>query len=103
MNRFTPSFRALAIFSVASALALGGHALGACNSDPLIQPPACTPGECDCDQDPTQPACRGYNDRPEGGKDPADANEVDQFIPDTSMPDMDAGDDGEAGDDGGDE
>ena len=105
MHRFTPSFssrrRAFAVFSLAGALALGSGVLGACNNDPVIQPVDCTPGNCTCDQDPTQPACRAFNDRPEGGKDPADATPVDAFVPDT-MPDLDASDDSEAGGDGGD-
>lgn len=97
-------FRIFGVLSAAAALTFG-VVVAACNDDPVIQPPSCTPGACTCDQDPTQPACKGYNDRGDGGVDTSDATPVDAFVPDTGTTD-DAGDadtDADAGDDGGDE
>ncbi|CAN5765139.1 hypothetical protein BH11MYX4_BH11MYX4_67820 [soil metagenome] len=73
---------------------LGSGALAtamACNDNPLVEVPACRPGLCTCEEDPTQATCKGFNDRPEGGKDPADATPVETSIPDTSTADA-AGD-----------
>jgi hypothetical protein len=49
----------------------------ACNDTPLIQPPPCSPGTCTCEEDPTQPTCKAFNEPTEGGKDPADARPLD--------------------------
>jgi len=80
-----------ALFWLSVLCGSGLAAVAACNDNPLIEVPACRPGLCTCEEDPTQATCKGFNDRPEGGKDPADATPVETSIPDTSAPDA-AGD-----------
>jgi hypothetical protein len=60
---------------------------------------------CSCDQDPLQPLCKAFNDRPDGQIDMTDAGRVDAndgaVQPDTSTtPDAEAeaGDAGDGGD-----
>lgn len=72
--------------SIAASAALTGNVVLACNDNPLIPVPVCRPGLCTCEEDPTQPTCKGFNERPEGGKDPADATPVDTSLPDTFVP-----------------
>ena len=92
------TLRAAFWLSLLAGSALTAHAAAGCNDSPLIQVPACRPGLCTCEEDPTQSTCKAFNDRPEGGKDPADANRVEtSIVPDASL---DAADD--AADDGGD-
>ena len=62
---------------VSASGALTAHSAAACNNTPLILPPACRPGQCTCEQDPTQPTCGGFDDRADGDSDPADANGAD--------------------------
>jgi hypothetical protein len=100
MRRDT-TLRAVLWLSLAASAAIAGNVVLACNDNPLIEVPACRPGLCTCEEDPTQPTCKGFNERPEGGKDPADATPVETSIPDASLPDAetDAPDDAaEAGD-----
>jgi hypothetical protein len=61
--------------------------VAACNDNPLIRVPACRPGLCTCEEDPTQGTCKGYNGRPEGGRDPADAARVETSLSDASTTD----------------
>ena len=64
---------------------------------------------CSCDDDPLQPLCKGFNDRPDGQVDMTDAGKVDvedgSVTPDTSTTDTGtdaaADDAGDAADDGG--
>jgi hypothetical protein len=62
--------------------ALAAQSAAGCNDAPLIGVPVCRPGLCTCEEDPQQPTCKGFNDRPEGGKDPADATQVDTGLVD---------------------
>ena len=80
------TLRAVFWLSLAASAALSGNAVLACNDNPLIEVPACRPGLCTCEEDPTQPTCKGFNDRPEGGKDPADATPVEASLEDTFVP-----------------
>ena len=47
--------------------ALGATYAAACNDTALVESPDCHPDHCSCEQDPFQPLCRGFNDKPEGG------------------------------------
>ena len=56
--------------------ALAACAVVACNDTPLIEVPDCHPDQCTCEQDPSQTACKAFNDRPESGAvRPSDASE----------------------------
>jgi hypothetical protein len=60
---------------------------------------------CTCDQDPLQPLCKAFNDRPDGQVDMTDARKVDAndgaVQPDTSTtPDAEADADADAGEAG---
>ena len=93
--------RAVFWLSLVAGATFACNAVTACNDSPLIDVPRCRPGLCTCEEDPTQATCRGFNERPEGGKDPADATPVDPSLPDAFVPDasVDAPDDAaEAGD-----
>jgi hypothetical protein len=85
--------------------AVGGfRAAMGCNSADYSVSGPCTGSSCTCEQDPTLPRCKGFNDRPETGADlpdgafPTDAAEA--AAPDAA--DADAGTEG-GPDDGGDE
>jgi hypothetical protein len=88
------------LFGAATLVALG------CTGSLITPPPQCTGTGCSCDEDPLQPLCKGFNNRPDGQIDMTDATKVDAN--DGSEPDTgttpDTGTDGpdEAGD-GGDE
>lgn len=75
-----------------------------CAGDLIAPPPQCTGSGCSCDEDPLQPLCKGFNDRPDGQIDMTDATKVDandgSVQPDTGT---DGPDDGGADgpDDGG--
>lgn len=56
-----------------------------CNSADLVVAPACRPGFCTCEEDPQQATCKGFNDRPEGGKDPSDATPVETSVDDAAV------------------
>jgi hypothetical protein len=95
-------FRSLVIlFGATTLVALG------CTGDLITPPPQCTGPQCSCDQDPLQPLCKGFNDRPEGGViDMSDAQKVDAndgaIQPDTSTtPDAESDASSDAADDGG--
>jgi hypothetical protein len=49
-------------------------AAAACNTAPFTEsnPPDCSKVDCTCEQDPTQPQCRGLPGLPEGGIGPTD-------------------------------
>lgn len=68
--------RGLFVLSLALGGALAGRSVVACNDNPIITAPTCAPGGCSCDEDPSQATCKGFNEREEGGKDPADATPV---------------------------
>lgn len=70
---------------------LGAQA-SACNNSPLIEVPACRPGGCTCEEDPTQAECRAFNEPTEGGKDPGDANPVEAAADSATIPEGDASD-----------
>jgi len=80
-----------------------------CAGDLIPPPPQCTGAGCSCDEDPLQPLCKGFNDRPDGQIDMTDAMKVDATKVDAAeldtgtTPDADAGDEdsGDAADDGG--
>lgn len=80
-------------------------ALLACNtSDFTPAPPLdCERTQCTCEQDPSQPTCRGFSGQPEGGVPLSDAGpSLDDGGPDAGDDAAaDAGDDGaaDAGDD----
>ncbi len=71
-----------------------------CNGALIPPPPQCTGPSCSCDEDPLQPLCKGFNDRPDGQIDMRDAAKGDatdgSVAPDTSTPDTgsDTGDTG---------
>ena len=61
--------RRLFWFVAAVAATLGAQAI-ACQTAATRDPTPCTPGAiCNCAEDPTQPLCKGFNDRPESGFD----------------------------------
>ncbi|MDB4943918.1 MAG: hypothetical protein JWP97_3452 [Labilithrix sp.] len=96
----TATRRALFVLTLAAAAVPLGRGLVACNDNPLVEPPACAPGGCTCDEDPTQATCKAFNEREEGGKDPADATPVNPTS--DSGPEPDAGEgDADAEADGG--
>lgn len=89
--------RVVAVLGVLGAF----RAAVGCNSADYTVSGPCTGPSCTCEQDPTLPRCKGFNDHPETGADlpegsfPVDAAEA-------ATPD--ATDDGEAGEgDAGDE
>jgi hypothetical protein len=51
----------------AAVTALGVRFAAACNDTALVPLPDCHPNNCTCDQDPFQPLCKGFNDKPEAG------------------------------------
>lgn len=77
--------RAVFLVAALGACGLAAQVVGACNDNPLIQVPPCRPGLCTCEEDPSQATCRGFNDRPEGGKDPADASRVETSVDDGAV------------------
>jgi hypothetical protein len=95
-NKALPALIWLAVLGGSTVVSV----LAACNDNPLIEVPACRPGLCTCEEDPTQVTCKGFNDRPEGGKDPADATPVETSVPEDAAPDAgeDAAADADAGD-----
>jgi len=84
MGRDT-TLRAVFLLAVLGACGVAAQAAVGCNDDPLIQVPPCRPGLCTCEEDPSQATCRGFNDRPEGGIDPADASRVETSVEDSSV------------------
>ena len=65
--------------------AVVGIAAG-CNSAGYSDPGPCTGPTCTCEQDPTLPRCKGFNNRPETGADlPDGAFQFD--APDSAAPD----------------
>jgi hypothetical protein len=60
-------FSLFGIVSVGLSLAAGTLGIG-CEGDKL-EPfdPKCKETKCTCEQDPFQPLCKGFNDRPETG------------------------------------
>ena len=89
------------LFGAATLVVIG------CAGD-LIPPPAqCTGASCSCDQDPLQPLCKGFNDRPDGMVDMTDAMKIDAGTQDVQQPDSSTTPDAEpdapadANDDGG--
>lgn len=95
-------FRSFAVlFGAATLLAIG------CTGSLIDPPPQCTGTQCSCAQDPLQPLCKGFNDRPDGGMlDMTDAAKVDandgSLKPDTSTtPDAESDASADAADDGG--
>lgn len=77
--------------------------LGACNtSDFTPAPPLdCTKTECTCEQEPSQPTCRGFSGQPEGGLPLSDSGPGLPDAADAADGEADAGDDGavDAGED----
>jgi hypothetical protein len=47
--------------------ALGIGAAVACSGEIITRPAPCKGAGCSCEEDPFQPLCKGFNDRPEGG------------------------------------
>src|SRR3954454_17003649 len=80
--RETSKVRVLLWLSAIAGSVLAAQVVWGCNDSPLIEVPVCRPGLCTCEEDPQQATCKGFNERPEGGKDPADAK-----IPETSPDD----------------
>ncbi len=80
--------------------ALGFAALVACNSADFTPAPTidCSKTQCTCEQDPSQPTCKGYSGQPEGGTPDLDAGPALDAASDAAT---DAGDDGatDAGED----
>lgn len=78
-----------------------------CAGEIIPPPPQCTGSGCSCDEDPLQPLCKAFNERPDGQVDMMDATKIDTGVgPDTSMPQPDAAIDApdeasDANDDGG--
>lgn len=74
---------------------VGIGAAVACTGDVISRPAPCKGAGCTCEQDPSQPLCKGFDDRPEGG-----GVIVDSAAPeagDATMP-SDASDAGDAAD-----
>src|SRR4051812_32630595 len=91
MKARTSNRRRLGWFVILAAGLAG--AVAACETAPTRDAPECKPGAiCTCEEDPTQPLCRGFNDRPDATV-PVDAADVQ--VPDTggdtSIPDTDGG------------
>jgi hypothetical protein len=88
------------LFGAATLVVIG------CAGNLIPPPPQCTGASCSCDEDPLQPLCKGFNNRPDGMVDMTDAQKVDAgdaaVEPDTSTT-PDAGPDAseDANDDGG--
>lgn len=53
---------------------LGFQAAAGCNSAGYTDSGPCTGSACTCEQDPNQPLCKGFNDRPETGADLPDGS-----------------------------
>lgn len=81
------------------AVAAGVAVLVACNSADFTPAPTvdCSKTQCTCEQDPSQPTCKGYNGQPEGGVPLSDASPQIDAEPDATT---DASDDGAAADAG---
>lgn len=62
MKRHRGGVGLLAIFT----FVIGAHAAAACNDTPLRYFEPCRGLGCTCEADPSQPLCRGFNERPEG-------------------------------------
>ncbi len=81
---------------------LGLRVAAGCSSAGYSDSGPCTGPSCTCEQDPTLPRCKGFNNLPETSADlPDGAFQFDSATPETSAPD--AADDGpqDAADDGG--
>ena len=85
---------------IAAALAVGLLEAVACNDAPLIEPAICRPGQCTCEEDPTQAVCRGYgggSGSGAGGDAGGDAPTRDAVMPDSGddapVEALDGGDD----------
>ena len=93
------SSRTLGVLVRATVIAgavLGIRSATGCNSAGYSDPGPCTGSSCTCEQDPTLPRCKGFNDRPEtgadlpdgaftfdsGSTDASDASEVDTGLAD---------------------
>ena len=103
VKRLAPLFfRTLAVVSAATVAVVVG-----CAGEIIPPPPQCMGAACSCDDDPLQPLCKGFNDRPDGQVDMMDAMKIDVGVtPDTSTPPEDGGSDApdeasDAADDGG--
>jgi hypothetical protein len=81
----------LRLFVGAALVAVG--AVTACSPGTLINPPTCQGAGCTCEEDPSQPLCKGFNDRPEGGTELPDGGEGGSDASSDAEPDAaDAGD-----------
>ena len=58
--------RRLIGFILIVTAALGAAHAGGCNSASLTDSGPCVGSGCTCEADPTQPRCKGYNERPDG-------------------------------------
>lgn len=80
-------------------VSLGVGALVACNSADFTPAPAvdCNKTQCTCEQDPSQPTCRGFSGQPEGGVPLSDASPpLDSGQNADAEAETDAGEDGAA-------
>lgn len=71
----------------------------ACNSADFTPAPNvdCNKTQCTCEQDPSQPTCKGYSGQPEGGTPLSDASPTLDATPADGAADAsDAGEDGAA-------
>jgi hypothetical protein len=73
VKRLAPLFfRTLAVVSAATVAVVVG-----CAGEIIPPPPQCMGSACSCDDDPLQPLCKGFNDRPDGQVDMRDAMKID--------------------------
>jgi hypothetical protein len=97
--------RLLRLMVVAALAAVGAHSAVACNKADFVDRDnsGCREAKCTCDEDPSQPTCKGFNERGETGPldpvdavapfDAAEASTVDDAAADGAGPE-DAGDEG---------
>ena len=94
------NLRLLSRALVASLVVLGLRAAAACNSADYVDPGPCTGSSCSCEQDPSQPRCKAFNNLPETSADLPDGSfQFDASVPDTA--DSAEGDASDGGDEAG--
>lgn len=90
-----PMVRAIRVLGILGVAALAAAIAAACNDAPLIGVPECHSDHCTCEQDPTDPGCAAFNNRPETSPgEPSDASERSDASDDGVSDARDGGDEG---------